>query len=73
MSNTTRYESGPKHQVIMDMMRFAIRDQMALIDAHAYDDIHNDANAQKIISECNARIRDFRRFAAQAIKQGTPK
>ena len=57
-----RFESGTKEQVIRRMAYYAIRDQQALIDAHTPSYGEPGEESQRVIDECKAEIRDFRRI-----------
>lgn len=66
----TRYENGTARQVTLRMAEYAIRDQMALIEAYSPMIGEPDAEAQKVIDQCRSIIRDFRKLAAAARARG---
>lgn len=62
---TKRYENGTAHQVTLRMAQYAIRDQLALIEAYTPMFGEPDDEAKKVIAECESFVRDFRRIAAR--------
>lgn len=55
-----RYETGTKNKVIRSAIEYAIRDQLALIDAHLnYNGEAITEDAKEVIDSCDALIRDF--------------
>lgn len=60
MSN--RFEAGSKIKALRRMANYAIRDQEALKDAYTPSFGSLDEEALKVIADCDANIRDFRRI-----------
>ena len=57
------YENGTRAQITLLAIRYAIRDQEVLIDAHTPYFGEPDADAKKQIAETESYIRDFKRLA----------
>jgi hypothetical protein len=62
------YENGSKKLVIARMAAFAIRDQQALVEAYTPSFGEPDEEAKKVIEECKAHIRDFRKILSDTKK-----
>ena len=59
-----RYQTGPRDNVLRYMAECAIRDRVALIDAHTPPSyIAITPESQAVIDDCHAHIADFRRLA----------
>lgn len=58
------YTTGTKNEVLRQMAVYAIRDQMALIDAYTPAYGKPDEAAMKVIADARAAIADFRRLAS---------
>lgn len=64
MSNKTRYQTGTRAEVLRYMAVCAIRDRVALIDAHTPPGhIEVGPESQAVIDDCRKTIADFRRLA----------
>jgi len=59
----SRYESGTKSFVLQMMVKCAIRDRQALIDAYTQECVTPDEKASQAICEAERLIKDFRRLA----------
>ncbi|WP_415912492.1 hypothetical protein [Neptuniibacter sp. QD37_11] len=53
------YKSGSRDAAIQNMVRCAIRDQQALIEAHSHLD---DADSRRVIADAKGWIQDFKRL-----------
>ena len=63
-----KYETGSKAEVIRSLVRYAIRDQEALIEAFCDKWGEPGSNYETEIGDCEATIRDFKRLEKVLLK-----
>lgn len=62
---TKRYETGTKRTVLLQMLESAIGYEQGLMDAYAPQFGEQTSEGAKVVEDCEARIRDYKRLVSK--------